>query len=367
MTAATAADRPAPPPAAPRAVGLWLAVCAAMVFAMVVLGGATRLTESGLSMTEWRPVTGWLPPMTEAAWQSVFDGYRDSPEFRRLNFWMGIEDFKRIFWLEYLHRLWGRIIGVAFALPLAWFWTRGRLPGGLRWRLAGLLTLGAAQGGLGWYMVQSGLIDHPEVSQYRLAAHLGLAFLIYGLLLWESLRALVPRPAAGAAEAALRAPAMLLLGWTALTVTWGALVAGIDAGLAYNTFPLMDGRLVPPGFFTLAPWWVNFGENTAAVQFTHRALGIGLALGALLVALRAARAGTGRRARRAAALVAGAALIQTGLGIATLLSAVALPLAIAHQAGAGAVLSAVLWMLYALGARARPAGTRRPNSSAPAT
>jgi cytochrome c oxidase assembly protein subunit 15 len=353
--------RPTAP--APRSVGVWLAVCAAMVVVMIVLGGATRLTESGLSMTNWRPVTGWLPPLTEDAWQKQFDGYRQSPEFRKANFWMKLADFKGIFWLEYLHRLWGRLIGLAFALPLAWFWARRRIPAALGWRLAGLLALGAAQGAMGWYMVKSGLVDQPAVSQYRLAAHLSLALLIYALLLWQALRILAPRPPP--AGTALRGASWLLLGWVCVTVVWGALVAGIDAGLAYNTFPLMDGRLVPPGFFTLQPWWTNFGENTAAVQFTHRVLGTGAVLGALWLAWRARTAAIPPAARTAAGIVAGLALAQMALGIATLLSGVALPLAIGHQAGAVAVFSAVIWLLYALGSAARLSETRRPNTSAP--
>jgi heme a synthase len=353
----------APPPA----VGIWLALCAGMVFAMVVLGGATRLTESGLSITVWRPVTGWLPPLSEAEWLTAFELYKDSPEFQRLNFWMELDDFKNIFWLEYLHRLWGRLIGLAFAVPLAWFWLRGQIRGVFAWQLVGLLALGAAQGVLGWYMVKSGLVERPEVSQYRLAAHLVLAFVIYGWLLWLALRVLVRRPAAPPAGAGpLRGAALLLLGWAGVTVIWGALVAGINAGLAYNTFPLMDGRLIPPGILSHTPWWVNFGENTATVQFTHRVLGIGLVVLALAVAARALAANIPPRARNAATWVAAAVLAQMGLGIATLLTAVALPLGIAHQAGALVVISLIVWMLYALGAPARPAAeARRADSSAP--
>jgi cytochrome c oxidase assembly protein subunit 15 len=353
MNAAAPSTAPA---AAPRAVGWWLAICAAMVVVMIVLGGATRLTESGLSMTSWHPVTGWLPPLTDAAWQAQFDGYRASPEFRKMNFWMGLEDFKRIFWLEYLHRLWGRIIGIAFALPLAWFWARRQIPAGLGWRLAGLLALGAAQGGMGWYMVKSGLIDQPAVSQYRLTAHLTLALLIYALLLWQALRILIPRPAAAGDADGLRRAAKLFLGWVCVTIVWGALVAGIDAGLAYNTFPLMDGRIIPPGALTLSPWWLNFGENTATVQFTHRVLGIGAVLGTLFVAGLATRGGDiAPRAQVAALWVAGAALTQMGLGIATLLTSVSIPVAICHQAGAVAVFSTAIWLLYALGTPARDA------------
>ena len=341
------------------AISTWLFVCAAMVAAMVVLGGATRLTESGLSIVHWKPFTGILPPLGEADWQRLFDAYRDSPEFRRVNFWMSLADFKTIFWLEYLHRLWGRLIGVVFLLPFLWFWVRGRLTGPMVWRLGGIFLLGGLQGLLGWYMVRSGLVDRPEVSQYRLAAHLCLALLIYALLLWYALRYRLPRPAATGPYSGF---AVVLLGWTGITVFWGALVAGLDAGLAYNTFPLMDGALIPEGAFSLTPWWINPFENTAAVQLIHRMLGIGLVVLAFALAWRVRSAAM--PIRRAGMAVAGMALLQMGLGIATLLTAVALPLGIAHQAGALGVLSLAVWFLYALGLDG--AGLiRRPNSTAP--
>lgn len=355
---------PDPTPAIDRAtadtaISAWLFVCAAMVAAMVVLGGATRLTESGLSIVHWKPFTGILPPLGEADWQRLFDAYRDSPEFRRVNFWMSLADFKTIFWLEYLHRLWGRLIGVVFLLPFLWFWIQGRLTGPMVWRLGGVFLLGGLQGLLGWYMVKSGLVDRPEVSQYRLAAHLCLALLIYALLLWYALRYRLPRRAVRGPYYGL---AVALLCWTGLTVFWGALVAGLDAGLAYNTFPLMDGALIPEGALSLSPWWINPFENTALVQLIHRMLGIGLVVLALALAWRVRSAA--RPIRRAGQAVAGMVLLQMGLGIATLLTAVALPLGVAHQAGALVVLSLAVWFLYALGLDS--AGlVRRPNSTAP--
>lgn len=323
-----------------RPVAVWLTACCALVFVMVVLGGVTRLTGSGLSMVDWRP-WGILPPLAEADWRALFDQYRTTPEFHRVNFWMSLADFKGIFWLEYIHRLWGRLIGAAFLLPLVWFWLRGRIDARLGLRLAGLFLLGGAQGLLGWWMVKSGLVDRPDVSQYRLAAHLSLAVTIYLALLWLALDRW-----RGAARGARRGPAghaALVLAWAFLTMVAGAFVAGIDAGLAYNTFPLMDGRLVPEGALSLSPWWVNFFDNTATVQLVHRWMA--LALVAIVAALwwRARREG-GPAFHALAALV----LVQAGLGIATLLLAVPVALAALHQAGALLVLSAALWALHGL-------------------
>jgi len=346
-----------------RCVGIWLVLTAAMVFAMVVLGGATRLTESGLSITEWRPVTGVLPPLGEAGWQAEYDKYRTSPEFLRRNFWMSVADFKTIFWLEYVHRLWGRLIGIVFLVPLLWFIARRRLDRGLAWRLGGLFLLGGAQGLMGWLMVKSGLVDRPDVSHYRLAAHLLLALLIYGAMVWLALGLLRPgRPRAGA----LRVHARLLLWWGAATVLYGAFVAGLDAGTIHNTFPLMGGRLVPPDGWSLEPAWLNPLENAAMVQFIHRMLGIGLALIALALWLRARRAPIGRAARAAAAAVALMAVIQLSLGVATLLSGVAVALGVLHQAGALVLFTLALWAVYELGAGPpATAAPRRANSSAP--
>jgi len=361
----TLPDSPAADAAARRRVALWLVLCAAMVFAMVVLGGATRLTESGLSITDWRPVTGVLPPLAEADWQATFDRYRASPEFQRRNFWMTVADFKTIFWLEYLHRLWGRLIGLVFLLPFLWFLARGQLGRRLAWRLGALFALGGAQGLLGWYMVKSGLVDRPDVSHYRLAAHLALAFAIYGGLAWLALDLLRPRRAAPPGGA-LQGHARALLCWGAATVIYGALVAGLDAGMAYNTFPLMNGALVPPEAWALEPAWLNALENPALIQFIHRTLGVGLVLIALALWLRARRAAICRDARRAVTAAALMALVQMGLGIATLLSEVALPLGIAHQAGALVLFTLALWAVYELGARSPAAAApRRANSSAP--
>jgi len=321
--------------AARRRISAWLFVAAGMVFAMAVIGAITRLTESGLSMAEWRPLIGALPPLSQAEWDRVFDLYRQTPEYRLINTGMSLDDFKTIFFWEWLHRLWGRLIGVVFALPLLWFWLAGTirrtgLGPRLSWTLVGLLILGGLQGVLGWVMVQSGLVDRPSVSHYRLAAHLGLAFLIFGLLIWVGLSV------RGSTEASGAAPGLRRHGWGALvlisvTVLWGAMVAGLDAGLAYNTFPLMNGALLPAEALSIVPAWLNLFDNTALVQFIHRWLAIVSAVVVLALAVRARRVDAGRGLAPWLALVV---LIQVGLGIATLLLGVPIVIATLHQAGA---------------------------------
>lgn len=298
---------------------------------MVVIGAITRLTESGLSMVEWRPLIGALPPMSTAEWERVFELYQQTPEYQKKNFWMGMEDFKTIFFWEWLHRFWGRLIGLVYALPLVYFWARGMIPAGYKKPLMALLLLGAAQGLMGWYMVQSGLVDVPAVSHYRLAAHLGLAFLIFALLVWVGLGMLQNR-GSQIRNAALRFHFLAMLGLYVLTVFWGAYVAGLDAGLVYNeSFPLMGGQVIPPDINQYSPFWVNFLETHSGVQFVHRWLGMALAVMVLAYGFCAMRAGV--RLGTVPALVA-MVLVQAGLGIATLLSQVWLPLATLHQAGA---------------------------------
>ena len=328
------------------AVAAWLLACCAMVFVMVVLGGVTRLTESGLSIVTWRPVTGWVPPLSDAEWQAAFRLYQDSPEFRRVNFWMTVADFKSIYWLEYLHRLWGRLIGVAFLLPFLYFLVRRRLDRWMAPRLAVLFVLGAAQGLLGWYMVQSGLVERPDVSQYRLAAHLGLAVVIYGAMLWTALGVLHRRQGGGP-RPALR-QAQIVIAWVFVTVISGAFVAGLDAGRAFNSFPLMEGRIVPTGYGALDPWPLNLFENAAAVQFNHRLLAILLVLFILAFWARCLRLEIDGRARFAVSVLAAMAVVQAALGVATLLSTVAIVAAVAHQAGALVLFSLAVWAAHAL-------------------
>ncbi len=330
-----------------KAVALWLLACCALVFAMVVVGGVTRLTHSGLSIVEWQPIVGALPPLDAAGWQETFGKYKETPEYRLVNPHMTLEGFKSIFWWEYVHRLLGRLIGAAFLLPFLWFALRGKITHALRWKFAVIFGLGALQGALGWYMVKSGLVDNPRVSQYRLTAHLGLAFLIYAAMLWVALDLLFPR-ARGAAAGGLRRFAAALVALIFAMALSGGLVAGIRAGLAYNTFPLMNGRIVPPEILSIEPWYLNFFSNMATVQFDHRLIAWLLALLVPWFWLRARRAPIAPRAKLGAHLLLGALALQIALGIFTLLLAVPIPLAALHQAGALLVFSAAVFVLHGL-------------------
>ena len=322
-----------------RAIAWWLFACCAMVFATLVIGGVTRLTHSGLSIVEWKPLVGALPPLSHAEWMELFAKYQQTPEFIQRNHDMTLEGFQFIFWWEWAHRLSGRLIGMVFLLPYLWFLFRGRLRGTLAFKVFGFFVLGGLQGAMGWYMVKSGLVDDPRVSQYRLAAHLGLAFLIFGLMAWTALGLLQPRVAwkttADAVPPGLTFARRLgnaLIALLFLMVLSGALVAGIRAGLAYNTFPLMNGHFAPPEMWLLDPWWLNFFSNMATVQFDHR-----LVAWALFVLLPWFGWLTWRVAPAArAAIVALLSWlpVQLSLGIATLLLKVPLVLAALHQAGA---------------------------------
>ena len=317
-------------------VAIWLIVVAALIFAMVVLGGVTRLTESGLSITDWKPVTGWIPPLSEADWQAEFDAYRASPEYQKINAGMALSDYKTIFAYEYAHRLLGRVIGIVFLVPFLIFLAQRRIDRALAWKLGVIFVLGGLQGGVGWFMVQSGLLDRPSVSQYRLAMHLGLAFLIYGAIVW-TVFSLRHEPAYGAGEhwvPRLRRCSAWLLGLVSLTVVSGAFVAGLDAGMVYNTFPLMGGHLVPVDWGQLEPWWRNPFENVAAVQFDHRVLAITTVVATLALWAFARKKRLSRRSRTIANLLALMVLVQAGLGIATLLAVVPVWLGALHQAGA---------------------------------
>lgn len=333
-----------------RPVAWWLVLCAAMVLAMAVIGAITRLTESGLSMVEWKPLIGILPPLSEAEWNRVFDLYKGTPEFRVYNSWMGLADFQRIFWWEWFHRLWGQLIGFVFLIPFLVFWAQGRIPKDLWPRLAGLFLLGGLQGGIGWFMVKSGLVDHPEVSHYRLALHLGMAILIYALLLRTALGLFAPMPLGGwrPEAAALRRHARWALGLVAVTIVWGAFVAGTRAGFAYNTFPLMEGHVIPPEVANLEPWWHNPVENTAAIQLIHRMLALLTGVAVLALAVRTLRLRMPQGVVRAAWAAGGMVLAQIALGIATILTVVWIPVAAAHQAGAILVVSALVWFLHEL-------------------
>ena len=322
-----------------RVIRLWLYAVAAMVLAMVLVGGATRLTESGLSITEWQPIMGALPPMSEAQWLSEFHKYQSIPQYRELNHDMSLDAFKTIFWWEWTHRLIGRLIGVVFLLPLLWFVWRGWIGPGLRGRLWLIFGLGALQGAVGWWMVASGLVHRVEVSQYRLATHLVLACVIYIAILWTALR-LGETPLA-TMPARLRVCAVGLLILVLGQIYLGALVAGLRAGYIYNTWPLIDGALVPDAaqLFSATPTWRNFFENALTVQFDHRMLAYAIwLLAAWHVTDSIRNARHGPALTRALALFVAFSL-QAALGISTLLLVVPLPLALLHQAMAMVVLT----------------------------
>jgi cytochrome c oxidase assembly protein subunit 15 len=327
-------------------VRTWLLVVAALVFVMVGVGGATRLTGSGLSITEWQPIVGILPPLSQAHWIELFAKYQQIPQFHHVNPGMSLEAFKTIFWWEWVHRFLGRLVLAVFLLPFIYFLLKRQIPRALMGRLAFILALGSLQGLIGWYMVSSGLAERTEVSPYRLALHLGLAILIFGALLWAALsvgetrhRSATPRPAHVGGAVAI---AVLTFGQIVL----GAFVAGLRAGASYNTWPLMDGRLVPEGLGAITPWYLNLFENALTVQFSHRLVAYALVLATLWQAWRVRADREDRLTRGSAATLAGAALAQAVLGIATLLAHVPLTLALVHQAGAVAVFGLVLWHLH---------------------
>ncbi|MGE5128564.1 MAG: COX15/CtaA family protein [Sphingomonadaceae bacterium] len=332
------------------AVAAWLFACCALVFSMVVVGGVTRLTHSGLSIVEWQPIVGTLPPLTDAQWQEAFAKYRLTPEYRLVNHAMDVAAFKGIFWWEYFHRLLGRLIGVAFLVPLAWFALRRRLPPGLAPKLAAIFALGGAQGAMGWYMVQSGLVDDPRVSHFRLTAHLALALAIFAAMFWIALGLLRRRAVAyDARHAGLRRAGLALAVLVFVMALTGGLVAGIRAGFAYNTFPSMNGHVVPPEILMLEPWYRNFFYNMATVQFDHRLLAWTLALAVPLFWWRVRRHPATTRAMRVGAdLLLAMLAVQVALGIATLLLRVPVPLAAAHQAGAVLLFAAALNAAHAL-------------------
>ena len=340
------------------AVRLWLYMVAALIVAMVVVAGATRLTESGLSITEWKPVTGALPPLSQADWQAEFDRYKTIPQYEILNKGMGLEAFKRIYWWEWGHRLLGRLIGFAFLVPFLWFAWRGVLRGRLALKCLGLFLLGGLQGAVGWWMVYSGLSVRTSVSQYRLAVHLTLACIILSAIVAvaRSLSATPPQPV----DRRIRATGWVLVGLVLVQIFAGGLVAGLDAGMAYNTWPLMDGRFIPEAsrLAAASPFWRNLFENALTVQFDHRMIAYALWTLALLHALDARRAG-GAVARQAFVLFA---LVSTQalLGILTLVHQVPLDLALTHQFGATVVLIAATLHLGGMAASPAAAPVPRP-------
>jgi len=329
-------------------VALWLFICAAMVFMMVVVGGVTRLTHSGLSIVEWQPIVGAVPPLSEADWQQLFLKYQQTPEYQKINRGMSLTEFQGIFWWEYFHRLLGRAIGLVFALPLIYFWLKKQIAAPFALKLLGIFLLGGLQGLMGWYMVKSGLVDDPRVSPYRLGAHLGLAFVIYALLLRAALRAIDPRPALSRPPTGLQRYACALTALIFLMVLSGSQVAGIRAGLAYNTFPLMDGNFIPPEILMLEPWHLNFSHNMATVQFHHRMVAWLLMIAIPIFWWQARHHALPPRAKQAVNTLLALLVMQVSLGIATLLMVVPVSLAVAHQAGAVLLFGAAIWVNHEL-------------------
>ncbi|WP_137390698.1 COX15/CtaA family protein [Rhodoligotrophos defluvii] len=326
-------------------VRAWLILVALLVLAIVTVGGATRLTESGLSITEWKPLLGAIPPLSHADWLEAFEKYRQIPQYQLINKGMSLEEFQFIYWWEWAHRFFGRIIGVVFLVPFLFFWFTGRIERAMVPRLAAIFILGGLQGALGWYMVASGLAERTSVSQYRLAAHLGLAVLIFGMILRTVLRL-------GETEAQRlpRQPgqhgAKWLVALIFLQVLLGGLVAGLDAGMGYNTWPLMDGAFVPQGLLHMSPWWLNAFENAMTVQFNHRMLAYVITLVALVHAAMLWRSFNNRPVIRSAMVVVGLVLLQAFGGIVTLLHQVPLWLGLVHQAGAVILFGAAIWHLH---------------------
>lgn len=330
-----------------RAVATWLLVCCGLVFAMVVLGGFTRLTGSGLSMVDWRPLMGILPPMSGAEWQRVFELYQQSPEFQNVNSHMDVNAFKGIYWLEYLHRLLGRTIGVVFLVPFVVFVIRGYIQKREWPKYLLMFVLGGLQGLLGWYMVKSGLIDVPHVSQYRLTAHLVAAFLIYAYMFWVAMSLLFPAPAS-AAKHPWYGRTLALAALVSVTIISGGFVAGLKAGKIYNTFPMMGDYWLPPGLMGLEPFWRNFFDNMTTVQFDHRWLALTTFVAIVIYWFRARKADLPKRARPAVNALLHTSVLQVALGITTLLLAVPVALGAAHQTVAMLLFTVALYLVQAL-------------------
>ncbi len=329
-----------------KTMAYWLFSLCLIIFGMIVLGGVTRLTGSGLSMVNWQPIMGVLPPLNAEQWQQVFALYKTSPEFLKINFSMDLAGFKSIFWYEYLHRLLGRFIGLLFFIPKVWFLLRYPVPNLLKIKLLGLFILGGLQGVLGWYMVKSGLVDNPHVSQYRLVAHLSLALLLYASILWIAM-GLVSRGLGSRYNLPLttKRNVLLLCVLVFVTIVAGGFVAGLKAGYIYNTFPLMGEQLVPPGYMIMQPWWRNLFENAAAAQFNHRVLATVCMLLAVYVAFKGLQSPLEPIMRKAFYGLLVAIGMQYALGLATLLLVMPVPIAAMHQAGAVLLLSACLFVL----------------------
>jgi cytochrome c oxidase assembly protein subunit 15 len=332
-----------------RRVAIWLFAVAYMIWGMVLLGGATRLTGSGLSIMEWAPLSGALPPLSHAEWARLFAEYKTIPQYALLHPGMDLEGFKQIFWLEWVHRAWGRLIGVVFLLPLLWFTITGAIERRMVPRLLILFAVGALQGAVGWFMVSSGWVPNStEVSPYRLVIHLSLALTLFSAILWTALSTADPVPLSIPGAFKVRRMCQFSAVMVALTIVAGGFTAGLHAGLIYNTFPLMDGHLIPTGYADMHPVLRNLTENVTAVQFDHRVLATLTAITVIAAVIAGLRAHLPRRATMAVLAMGGCVLLQYSLGVATLLSVVALPLAIAHQGTAVLLLAATLTATHTL-------------------
>lgn len=343
--------QPSPPfmtRARPLLLARWLFAVAGLIVAMVVVGGITRLTESGLSITEWKPITGVVPPLTHAAWEHAFDLYKRIPEYQAFNRGMTLAGFQAIFFWEYLHRLLGRVIGLAFAAPLAWFWIRGQVPAGYKPRLVALLALGGLQGAIGWWMVASGLSVRTDVSHIRLMVHLLTALIILGGIIWTALDLVQLQRRPLAPSSRFTPLALVALALLFAQLGYGALTAGLDAGHAFNSWPLMGDTLFPAGALPAGAGSGEMVNNPIVVQFVHRWLAFVAAAGLLTLAWRTARARS-----RAGMAVAGLVILQIALGIATLLSGVRIEIAVWHQLNAALLLIAAVAAAHAIG-RAKP-------------
>lgn len=326
----------------------WLYGVCTLILIMVVVGGATRLTESGLSITEWKPIHGVIPPLTEAQWEEELEKYRQIPEYQLINKGMSLDEFKFIFWWEWGHRLLGRAIGVAFFIPLVVFWAQGRLEPWLKPRLVFALFLGGLQGAVGWWMVASGLVERTDVSQYRLATHLTLAFFIFAYLYWLARRLAPHYPPSSEERSALVPLGWVFLGLVFLQLFLGGLVAGLNAGFAFNTWPLMDGQIVPDRLFVMTPWWINLFENVMMVQFQHRMTAYLLIAAVLYLFWRTLQVSKRPALTRVAALLSVFIALQAVFGILTLIWQVPLDMALIHQGFAVFVLAASIEYLVVL-------------------
>jgi cytochrome c oxidase assembly protein subunit 15 len=332
---------------------------------MILVGGATRLTDSGLSITEWKPVTGVIPPLSQQHWDEAFNSYKQIPEYRSLKQGMSLDEFKTIYWWEWGHRFLGRLIGAAFFVPFVLFWIAGYIPKVLLPRLLGLFVLGGLQGVVGWYMVKSGLVDRTDVSQYRLAAHLGIAVLIFGYTLWLIFQ-LMPKRVSAERPSSRAAPwtAAFVLALIYLQILAGALVAGLDAGLGFNTWPNINGALVPEGLGALSPWYLNLFENRLTVQFDHRMLGYAVVLATIGQATWLWLSRNSQPLLVSAYVLVMLALLQATLGVWTLLLEVPISLGLAHQAGAMLIFAAALYHFWLTLSDAKPARPVHTSASA---